>query len=81
MDCDVQVYYGMNLLQQFIIRRVGASLFAMGTALRLVASVAGKQHTLHISYHASAHSQGFPWPCEGVMLQSGTPSSCSVAGA
>ncbi|BDA50478.1 hypothetical protein COCOBI_16-1540 [Coccomyxa sp. Obi] len=35
------VYYGMNLLQQFIIRRVGASLFAMGTALRLVASIAG----------------------------------------
>ena len=36
-----QVYYGMNLLQQFIIRRIGASLFAMGTALRLVASIAG----------------------------------------
>ncbi len=37
----LQVYYGMNLLQQFIIRRIGASLFAMGTALRLVASIAG----------------------------------------
>ncbi len=36
-----QVYYGMNLLQQFIIRRIGASLFAMCTALRLVASIAG----------------------------------------
>jgi hypothetical protein len=31
----------MNLLQQFIIRRLGASIFAMGTALRLVASIAG----------------------------------------
>lgn len=42
----MQVYYGMNLLQQFIIRRIGASLFAMCTALRLVASIAGDTHNL-----------------------------------
>ena len=44
----LQVYYGMNLLQQFIIRRISASLFAMGTALRLVASIAGT-HTLTLT--------------------------------
>lgn len=43
----------MNLLQQFIIRRVGASLFAMGTALRLVASIAGRQAILDSNNNAT----------------------------
>ncbi len=65
MVYDPQVYYGMNLLQQFIIRRVGASLFAMGTALRLVASIAGEQHTRLVSCHVNAHSHWLRQPCEG----------------
>eukprot|EP00884_Botryococcus_braunii_P010777 jgi/Botrbrau1/19700/Bobra.0003s0061.1 len=35
------VYFGMNMLQQLVIRRLGASIFAMSSALRLVATIAG----------------------------------------
>lgn len=79
-----QVYYGMNLLQQFIIRRVGASLFAMGTALRLVASIGGEQHYSLVSCHVTAQSQWLPQPCQGGELDNRqttteTLRSCSIA--
>lgn len=51
----------MNLLQQFIIRRVGASLFAMGTALRLVASIAGRQAILDSNNNATTNISCIPF--------------------